>query len=93
MLFFSGKLPFLRFLVLAAFSFSVVLLFGGCDEQNTGEILSQIESSNETRHLFSPDESKIVRNLSPLPDAPPPNPTNRFADDPDAARTRTKVFL
>ena len=93
MLFFSRKFVFLRFLVLAAFSSSVVLLFGGCDEQSTGKILSQIESSNETRHLFSPGESEIVRSLSPLPDAPPPNPTNRFADDPAAAELGQKFFF
>ena len=93
MLFFSGKFPFLRFLVLAAFSSSVVLLFGGCDEQSTGKILSQIESSNETRPLLNSDDWEIVRSLSPLPDAPPPNPTNRFADDPDAAELGQKFFF
>ena len=93
MLFFSGKFPFLRFLVLAAFSSSVVLLFGGCDEQSTGKILSQIENSNETHTLLSPNEWEIVRNLSPLSDAPPPNPTNRFADDPDAAELGQKFFF
>ena len=84
---------FLRFLILAAFSSSVVLLFGGCDEQSTGKILSQIENSNETHHLFSPYEWEILRNLSPLPDAPPPNPTNRFADDPAAAALGQKFFF
>lgn len=93
MLFFSDKFVFLRFLILAAFSSSVVLLFGGCDEQSTGKILSQIENSNETHHLFSPDEWEILRNLSPLPDAPPPNPTNRFADDPAAAELGQKFFF
>ena len=93
MLFFSGKFPFLRFLVLAAFSSSVVLLFGACDEQSTGKILSQIENSNETRHLFSPEAWEIVRSLSPLPDAPPPNPTNRFAADPAAAALGQKFFF
>ena len=75
------------------FSSSVVLLFGGCDEQSTGKILSQIENSNETHPLFSADEWEIVRSLSPLPDTPPPNPTNRFADDPAAAELGQKFFF
>ncbi len=88
---FSVKFLFVRFLVFAVFSFSLVLCFGGCDE-STGKILSQIESSNETLP-FSPDEWEIIRNLSPLPDTPPPNPTNRFADDPAAAELGQKFFF
>ena len=93
MLFFWGKFAFQRFLVLTALLFPVVLLFVGCNDQNTGKILSQIETSNETLNLFSPEEWEIVMSLSPLPSRPPPNPTNHVADDPAAAKLGQMLFF
>ena len=72
---------------------NVSLLFMGCDEERVGDVLSQIEHSAEIPNLFSEDEWEIVRHLSPLPDAPPPNPTNRFADDPAAAQLGQMFFF
>ena len=80
------------FTVFAFFLCSIVLFFVGCDE-NAGDIFSQIESSTQTPDFFNADEWEIIMNLSPLPNAPPPNPTNRFADDPMAAEIGQRFFF
>ena len=72
---------------------NVSLLFMGCDEERAGNILSQIEQPTETLEFFSQDEWEIIASLSPLPNAAPPNPTNRFADDPAAAELGQKFFF
>ena len=90
MLFFSDKFAFLWFLVLLS---PMVLLFGGCNDQNMGKILSQVENSNETLDLFSPEEWEIVLSLSPLPATAPPNPTNHVADNPAAAKLGQMLFF
>jgi len=41
---------------------------------------------------FSPEEVRAFLHLSPLP-APPPDPTNRYADDPRAARLGQYLFF
>ena len=88
------KLLFNRFLtIFTLFLCNVSLLFIGCDEERAGNILSQIEQPAETLEFFSQDEWKIVISLSPLPEAPPPNPTNRFADNPTAAELGQKFFF
>ena len=71
---------------------SIALCFVGCDE-NVGDILSQIEPTTQTPDFFSVEEWEIIISLSPLPDAPPPNPTNRFADDPMAAELGQRFFF
>jgi cytochrome c peroxidase len=42
---------------------------------------------------FSAAELAVIRSLSPLPAAPPPDPTNRYADDPAASRLGQKLFF
>lgn len=83
-----------RLLAISIFCFcGFFLLFIGCDEGNPGKILSQIQSPTQTSELFSQDEWEIITSLSPLPDKPPPNPTNLVADDPNAARLGQKFFF
>lgn len=79
--------------VLTLFLCNVVLLFAGCDEERVGETLTAVEQSPETPDFFSQAEWDIVLSLSPLPHTPPPNPTNRFADDPAAARLGQAFFF
>ena len=81
-----------RLMVFTLFLFNIVLLFG-CDNQNPGKILSTMEHTTETSSLFSEDEWEIVMSLSPLPKTPPPNPTNRFADNADAALLGQRFFF
>ena len=71
---------------------SIVLFFAGCGE-NIGDILSQIETPTEPLDFFRTDQWVVIMSLSPLPDAPPPNPTNRFADDPMAAELGQRFFF
>ena len=71
---------------------STVLLFIGCGE-NTGDILSQIEPTLQGPAFFSTEEWDLTMSLSPLPDAPPPNPTNRVADAPAAAVLGQQFFF
>ena len=56
-------------------------------------MLHEMDHTAETLDLFSQDEWEAVMSLSPLPDAPPPNPTNRVADNPAAARLGHKFFF
>ena len=79
--------------MLTFFLCNVSLLFIGCSDGQPGKILSQIEQPPETLAFFSADEWKIVASLSPLPNTPPPNPTNRFADDPVTAELGQKFFF
>lgn len=79
--------------ILTFFLCNVSLLLIGCDEGQPGKVLSQIEQPTETPAFFSADEWEIVASLSPLPNAPPPNPTNRFADDPVTAELGQKIFF
>ena len=81
------------FKVQAFFLCNIALLFIGCDEEQPGKILSQIEQPTVIHDFFSEEEWGIVMGLSPLPDKPPPNPTNRFADDPAAAQLGQKFFF
>lgn len=74
------------------FLYGTVLFFGGCAE-DTGDLLSQIKSLKQVPDFFRSDEWELVMGLSPLPAAPPPNPTNRFANDPAAAELGQKFFF
>ena len=71
---------------------SIAVLFGGCDE-NVGDILSQIEPTTQAPDFFSAGEWELIMSLSPLPETPPPNPTNRVADDPAAAELGQRFFF
>lgn len=80
-------------MVLCFFLCNLVLFFVGCDNQSPGKILSTMQHETEAPNIFSEDEWAIVMSLSPLPKTPPPNPTNRFADNPDAALLGQKFFF
>lgn len=71
----------------------VVLLFIGCDQARVGEMLPPMEHATEAPDFFSENEWEIVLGLSPLSERPPPNPTNRFADDPAAAALGQAFFF
>jgi cytochrome c peroxidase len=43
--------------------------------------------------LFTRAEWETIKTLSPLPATPPPEPTNRYADDPAAAALGQKLFF
>ena len=64
---------------------NLALLLFGCGEQSIEEMQpeSQPEPLTETLNLFTENEWAVIESLSPLPDKPPPNPTNRVADNPD----------
>jgi cytochrome c peroxidase len=42
---------------------------------------------------FTETEFKLIQTLGPLPEKAPPNPTNRFADDPQAATFGQQLFF
>lgn len=89
----KGKLRLNRFLTISTFFLcNVWLLFIGCGEENVGKILSQVEQPTGTLGSLTMREWEIVSSLSPLPETPP-NPTNRFADDPAAAQLGQKFFF
>ena len=91
---FDFKKSFIASLIVSTLFFSnAIVFFMGCDEADPGEILSQIENASEISNGFSQDEWGIVISLSPLPAKPPPNPTNRFADDSAAAALGHKFFF
>ena len=74
---------------------NLILLFFGCGEEDLAEMQSEpaVEQVTETSDLFSDREWAVVERLSPLPNKPPPNPTNRFADNPDAAQLGQMFFF
>lgn len=74
---------------------NLILLFFGCGEEDLAEMQSEpaVEQVTETSDLFSDSEWAVVERLSPLPNKPPPNPTNRFADNPDAAQLGQMFFF
>ena len=72
-----------------------VLLFLGCGEDDLMEMQSELEAeqTTETSDLFSDNEWAVIERLSPLPNKPPPSPTNRVADNPDAAQLGQMFFF
>lgn len=87
-------LDFDRFsMIFTLFLCGVVLFFTGCDEERVGEAVTTIEHPTETPDFFSEAEWTIAMSLSPLPNTPPPNSTNRFADDPAAAELGQAFFF
>ena len=51
------------------------------------------EMSEETVDIFTEREWGVIQRLSPLPEAPPPNPTNRVADNREAAQLGQMFFF
>ena len=49
--------------------------------------------SEQADDIFTDREWSVIQRLSPLPETPPPNPTNRVADDPEAARLGQLFFF
>lgn len=85
---------FNRFSTIFTFLLCSVVLFSiGCDEERVGETLTMIEHPTETPDFFTEEAWHLVMGLSALPDTPPPNPTNRFADDPAAALLGQAFFF
>lgn len=74
---------------------NLILLFFGCGEEDLMEMQSEleVEQTAETSDLFSDNEWAVIERLSPLPNKPPPNPANRFADNPDAAQLGQMFFF
>ena len=72
-----------------------VLFFFGCSEEDLGEMEPEPEVEQITGPLnfFDKAEWTMIERLSPLPDEPPPSPTNRVADNPDAARLGQMFFF
>ncbi len=74
---------------------NLVLFFFGCGEEDLVEMQSEreAEQTTEMSGLFSDSEWAVVQGLSPLPNKPPPSPTNRVADNPDAAQLGQMFFF
>lgn len=74
---------------------NAALFLFGCGEEDLGETQPKTEVGHptETPDLFNESEWAVIESLSPLPDTPPPNPTNRVADNPDAARLGQMLFF
>ena len=74
---------------------SLALIFFGCGEEALVEMQSEpeVEQTTRTSDLFSDNEWAVVESLSPLPNKPPPSPTNRVADNPDAAQLGQMFFF
>lgn len=74
---------------------NVALLLSGCSEESIEEIQpeSEPEHLTETLNFFTENEWAVIKSLSPLPDKPPPSPTNRVADNPDAAQLGQMFFF
>ena len=81
---------FVIFLSTIAF---IALSFVGCDEPLMGDLLFRIDPLTEAPDSFSTGEWTLIMELSPLPAVPPPNPTNRVADDPEAALLGQRFFF
>ncbi len=74
---------------------------GGTDETTTDTeaVATGTDDAGETDPdapdaAFTPEEIDVILTwLGPLPDAPPPDPTNAHADDPDAAGLGQALFF
>ena len=62
----------------------------GCGDESSLPINENIETEVD---IFTKREWAVIQRLSPLPAKPPPNPTNRVADNPDAARLGQMFFF
>ena len=62
----------------------------GCGDESSLPINEGIETEVD---IFTEREWAVIQRLSPLSATPPPNPTNRVADNPDAARLGQMFFF
>ncbi len=62
----------------------------GCGDEGSLPINEGTETEVD---IFPEREWKVIQGLSPLPATPPPNPTNRVSDSPDAARLGQMFFF
>lgn len=69
---------------------SCALLLLGCSEDKLSEMT---EMPEEKEGIFTEREWAVIQRLSPLPDTLPPNPTNRVADNPEAAQLGQMFFF
>ena len=76
----------MRFVTLWIIS-SGALFLCGCSEQEAPE------QEMVAADIFTAREWNVIERLSPLPEVPPPNPTNRVADDPAAAQLGQMFFF
>lgn len=63
------------------------------DALTAGSSGSGPETTGDAAFFTAAERSTILTWLGPLPDAPPPDPTNRYAEDPDAAKLGQKLFF
>ena len=68
----------------------ITMTFIGCGDEDSLPINEDIETEVD---IFTKREWAIIQRLSPLPATPPPNPTNRVADDPQAAKLGQMLFF
>ena len=70
--------------------FCITISFIGCGDEDSLPLNEDIETEVD---IFTKREWAIIQRLSPLPATPPPNPTNRVADDPQAAKLGQMLFF
>jgi len=76
-----------------AFFLSLYLLLPGCSNPTpTPDAGAKDAGPPISSKLHTPRELKKIYRLSPLPEKPPPNPTNKYADDPKAAHLGQFIF-
>ena len=69
---------------------SPLFFFFGCSENKPSEMTVVSEKKDD---IFTAREWSVIQSLSPLPETPPPNPTNRVADEPGAAQLGQMFFF
>lgn len=70
--------------------FNAALFFCACGENEPSEMTAVSEKADD---IFTAREWSVIQRLSPLSEAPPPNPTNRVADNAEAARLGQMFFF
>ena len=67
-----------------------MLFFWGCDEEKAPQMTGVPAQQDD---IFTVREWSVIQRLSPLPEVPPPNLTNRVADSPKAAELGQMFFF
>ena len=68
----------------------ITIIVIGCGDEGSPLINQGSEIGVD---IFTTREWHVIEGLSPLPATPPPNPTNRVSDSPDAARLGQMFFF